>query len=100
MKCDNYNCKEKATKEIQSRIDIDNDDSYNMTHHLCKKCFGKEIINQLYNIQIKYNNNIDLFQKDLEFIELSNKINNYKPKILSAQKIINKIIEQFDEVIC
>lgn len=50
------------------------------------------MVNRLYEIQIKYNNNIDLFQKDLEFIKLAKKIGNYKPKILSAQKIIiNKV---------
>jgi len=50
----------------------------------------KQIIERLYEIQKKYNDNVEEFHKDKEFIELASKIGNYKPKIWSAHKIVKK----------
>ena len=46
-----------------------------------------KIIERMYQIQKKYNDNSKLFHKDKEFIELASKIGNIKPKQISINKI-------------
>ena len=44
-KCAYYGCKGKATKEIETKVDIDDGDgahdSYNATLHVCEKCYNE-----------------------------------------------------------
>ena len=41
MKCDYYGCKGKATKEIETKFNITDGDSYNGIIHVCEKCYNE-----------------------------------------------------------
>ena len=52
------------------------------------------ILTKMFKIQQKYNNNVNLFQKDKDFINLASLIKNTKMRKIHLQKI--KIIENKD----